>query len=47
VLLASRLGLDLLLGGFAAGLIARHVLGEREAHVFDSKLTAIAFGAFV
>jgi len=47
VLLASRLGLDLLLGGFAAGLIARRVLGERDARVFDSKLNAIAFGAFV
>ena len=47
VLLASQLGLDLLLGGFAAGLIARHVLGRRDAHVFDSKLTGIAFGAFI
>ncbi len=47
VLLASQLGLDLLLGGFAAGLIARHVLGQRDAHVFDSKLTGIAFGAFI
>jgi Kef-type K+ transport system membrane component KefB len=47
VLLASRLGLDLLLGGFAAGLIVGHVLGEREVPVFESKLTAIAFGAFI
>ena len=29
-LLAFKLGLDLLLGGFAAGLITRHVLGKRE-----------------
>jgi Kef-type K+ transport system membrane component KefB len=47
VLLAYHLGLDLLLGGFAAGLIARHALGTRDAHVFESKLTAISFGAFV
>jgi Kef-type K+ transport system membrane component KefB len=47
VLLAYHLGLDLLLGGFAAGMIAHHALGTRDAHVFDSKLTAIAFGAFV
>ena len=47
VLLASRLGLDLLLGGFAAGLIVGHVLREREVPVFESKLTAIAFGAFI
>jgi Kef-type K+ transport system membrane component KefB len=47
VLLASKLGLDLLLGGFAAGLIVGHVLGETEVPVFESKLTAIAFGAFI
>ena len=47
VLLASKLGLDLLLGGFAAGLIVGHVLGEREVRVFESKLNAVAFGAFI
>jgi Kef-type K+ transport system membrane component KefB len=46
-LLASDLGLDLLLGGFAAGLITRQVLQAREMPVFDSKLTAVAFGVFV
>ena len=46
-LLASDLGLDLLLGGFAAGLITREILRDREVGVFDSKLTAIAFGFFV
>jgi Kef-type K+ transport system membrane component KefB len=45
--LASELGLDLLLGGFAAGLITRQVLKEREVRGFDSKLTAVAFGVFV
>jgi Kef-type K+ transport system membrane component KefB len=46
-LVASELGLDLLLGGFAAGLITRQVLGEREIPSFDSKLTAVAFGVFI
>jgi Kef-type K+ transport system membrane component KefB len=46
-LLASDLGLDLLLGGFAAGMITRQVLKEREVPGFDSKLTAVAFGVFV
>jgi Kef-type K+ transport system membrane component KefB len=46
-LLASELGLDLLLGGFAAGMITRQVLKEREVEGFDSKLTGVAFGVFV
>jgi Kef-type K+ transport system membrane component KefB len=46
-LLASELGLDLLLGGFAAGLITRQVLKTREIPTFDSKLNAVAFGVFV
>jgi Kef-type K+ transport system membrane component KefB len=47
VALAAELGLDLLLGGFAAGLITRQVLKEREIAGFDSKLTAVGFGVFV
>ncbi len=46
-LLANDLGLDLLLGGFAAGLITRQVLQKREVPAFDSKLTAVAFGVFI
>jgi Kef-type K+ transport system membrane component KefB len=46
-LLASHLGLDLLLGGFAAGMITRLVLRKHEVPGFDSKLTAIAFGVFI
>src|SRR3954453_22717345 len=46
-LLASDLGLDLLLGGFAAGMITRQVLKTREVPGFDSKLTAVAFGVFI
>jgi Kef-type K+ transport system membrane component KefB len=46
-LLAFELGLDLLLGGFAAGIITRQVLRTRELPAFHSKLTAVAFGVFV
>jgi Kef-type K+ transport system membrane component KefB len=46
-LLAYKLGLDLLLGGFAAGVITRQLLHEHELPAFDSKLGAIAFGVFV
>ena len=46
-LIASELGLDLLLGGFAAGVITRQVLRTYELPSFDSKLTAVAFGVFV
>ena len=46
-LLASHLGLDLLLGGFAAGMITRLVLRKHEVPGFDSKLTAVAFGVFI
>ena len=45
--LAFKLGLDLLLGGFAAGLITRQLLEDRELPAFESKLTAIGFGVFV
>jgi len=47
VVLAFHLGLDLLLGGFAAGIISRQVMKTHEMPAFDSKLTAIAFGVFV
>jgi Kef-type K+ transport system membrane component KefB len=44
---AAELGLDLLLGGFAAGLITRQVLRDSEAEAFDARLTAVAFGLFI
>jgi Kef-type K+ transport system membrane component KefB len=47
VLLANELGLDVLLGGFVAGMIVRLALKGRELAVFESKLTAIGFGFFV
>src|SRR5690349_11909569 len=47
VLLASKLGLDVLLGGFVAGMITRAALKGHELQIFESKLTAIGFGFFV
>jgi Kef-type K+ transport system membrane component KefB len=47
VALASELGLDLLLGGFAAGMITRAALRGREVSTFESKLTAVGFGFLV
>jgi Kef-type K+ transport system membrane component KefB len=47
VLLAGELGLDVLLGGFVAGMIVRLALKGRELQVFESKLTAVGFGFFV
>jgi len=47
VLLAGELGLDVLLGGFVAGMITRLALRGRELRIFESKLTAVGFGFFV
>ena len=45
--LASDLGLDLLLGGFVAGVIVREALKGREIAMFESKLTAVGYGFFI
>lgn len=45
--LAASLGLELLLGGFAAGVITRLALKGREVPVFESKLKAVAYGFFI
>jgi Kef-type K+ transport system membrane component KefB len=47
VALASTLGLDILLGGFVAGIITRLALRGREVEVFESKLTALGYGFFI
>ena len=47
VALASELGLDLLLGGFVAGMITRVALRGREVSIFDSKLTAVGYGLLI
>jgi Kef-type K+ transport system membrane component KefB len=45
--LARELGLDLLLGGFVAGVIVREALKGREVTMFESKLTAVGYGFFI
>jgi Kef-type K+ transport system membrane component KefB len=45
--LASDLGLDLLLGGFVAGIITRLALRGREVTIFESKLSAIGYGFLI
>jgi Kef-type K+ transport system membrane component KefB len=47
VALAVELGLDLLLGGFVAGLITRQALRGREVQIFESKVTAIGYGFLI
>jgi Kef-type K+ transport system membrane component KefB len=47
VALASELGLDILLGGFVAGIITRLALKGREVETFESKLTAVGYGFFI
>jgi Kef-type K+ transport system membrane component KefB len=45
--LAASLGLDLLLGGFVAGVIVRLALKGREVSLLESKLTAVGYGFFI
>jgi Kef-type K+ transport system membrane component KefB len=45
--LAASLGLDLLLGGFVAGVIVRIALKGREVEILESKLTAVGYGFFI
>ncbi|MGH9279139.1 MAG: cation:proton antiporter, partial [Acidimicrobiales bacterium] len=45
--LANDLGLDLLLGGFVAGMISRLALRGHEVELFESKITALGYGLLV
>ncbi len=45
--LASELGLDLLLGGFVAGVIVRLALKGREVTILESKLSAVGYGFLI
>jgi Kef-type K+ transport system membrane component KefB len=45
--LAAELGLDVLLGGFVAGVIARLALKGREVAVLESKLVAVGYGFLI
>ncbi len=51
VFLASKLGLDVLLGAFAAGVVVRVAVTGREqtseTKIFQGKLEAIGFGVFI
>lgn len=47
VVIAGDLGMDVILGAFAAGMIMRLVIGERDAHIFDSKMEAVGFGFLI
>jgi Kef-type K+ transport system membrane component KefB len=46
VALANELGLDLLLGGFVAGLITRQALHGRELEIFESMIT-VGYGFLI
>jgi Kef-type K+ transport system membrane component KefB len=45
--LATRLGLDVVLGGIVAGMITRLAVRGREVTVLESKLTAVGFGLLI
>ena len=47
VALAAQLGLDLLLGGFVAGMITRLALRGHELTIFESKLNAVGYGFLI
>ncbi|MFM7068195.1 MAG: cation:proton antiporter [Actinomycetes bacterium] len=47
VLLATRLGLDNLLGAFAAGMIARIAVPQSQVARINPKLDAVTFGFFI
>ncbi len=47
VALASSLGLDLLLGGFVAGIIVSLALRGREVRILESKLSAVGYGFLI
>ena len=47
VAMATQLGLDMLLGAFAAGLIARLAMSEEQAEVLKPRIEALGFGFFI
>jgi Kef-type K+ transport system membrane component KefB len=47
VVIAGDLGMDVILGAFAAGMIMSLVIGKREAQTFDSKMEAVGFGFLI
>lgn len=47
VVLAADLGLDIVLGAFAAGLLVRFASGRTEAGAFEAKLDAVGYGFLI
>lgn len=47
VVIAGALGMDVILGAFAAGMIVRLVIGDSDAALFDSKMEAVGFGFLI
>jgi Kef-type K+ transport system membrane component KefB len=47
VVIAADLGLDVILGAFAAGAILRLILQNRDVERFESKLDAVGFGLLI
>ncbi|MBJ7458066.1 MAG: cation:proton antiporter [Thermoleophilaceae bacterium] len=47
VVIAADLGMDVILGAFAAGMIMALLIGDRDAEVFDSKMEAVGFGFLI
>lgn len=47
VVIAGDLGMDVILGAFAAGMIMALVIGDRDAEIFDSKMEAVGFGFLI
>jgi Kef-type K+ transport system membrane component KefB len=45
--LAAHLGLDVVLGGFVAGMITRMAVRGHEVSVLESKLSAVGFGLLI
>jgi Kef-type K+ transport system membrane component KefB len=45
--LATSIGLDVVLGGFVAGMVTRLAVRGREVSVLESKLTAVGFGLLI
>ncbi|MFT4048685.1 MAG: cation:proton antiporter [Solirubrobacterales bacterium] len=47
VVIAGSLGMDVILGAFAAGMIMRLIVGDGDFEVFDSKMEAVGFGFLI
>jgi Kef-type K+ transport system membrane component KefB len=47
VVLAAELGLDVILGAFAAGIVVGIVIRDTDSHEFEAKLDAIGFGFLI